>query len=95
MGIVLATACFYILIFFNYPVCKTMEIQQGNHPFLCMDLSYISLLLKELGFPKNHILKVIIFNVNIWSRIIISILKVLRVEERGYPKFCFTNIYQK
>ncbi|XP_032072390.1 ectonucleoside triphosphate diphosphohydrolase 6 isoform X1 [Thamnophis elegans] len=38
-------------------VCKTMEIQQGKHPFLCMDLTYISLLLKELGFPKNHILK--------------------------------------
>ncbi|XP_058021008.1 ectonucleoside triphosphate diphosphohydrolase 6 isoform X2 [Ahaetulla prasina] len=38
-------------------VCKTMEIQQGNHPFLCMDLTYISLLLKELGFPENHILK--------------------------------------
>ncbi|XP_070590781.1 ectonucleoside triphosphate diphosphohydrolase 6 isoform X2 [Erythrolamprus reginae] len=38
-------------------VCKTMEIQQGKHPFLCMDLTYISLLLRELGFPKNHILK--------------------------------------
>uniref|UniRef100_A0A8C6X0L9 Ectonucleoside triphosphate diphosphohydrolase 6 n=1 Tax=Naja naja TaxID=35670 RepID=A0A8C6X0L9_NAJNA len=38
-------------------VCKTMEIQQGKHPFLCMDLTYISLLLKELGFQKDHILK--------------------------------------
>ncbi|XP_063157930.1 ectonucleoside triphosphate diphosphohydrolase 6 isoform X2 [Candoia aspera] len=38
-------------------VCKTMEIQQGKHPFLCMDLTYVSLLLKELGFPENHILK--------------------------------------
>ncbi|XP_039176808.1 ectonucleoside triphosphate diphosphohydrolase 6 isoform X4 [Crotalus tigris] len=38
-------------------VCKTMEIQQEKHPFLCMDLTYISLLLKELGFPKNRILK--------------------------------------
>ncbi|XP_025027746.1 ectonucleoside triphosphate diphosphohydrolase 6 isoform X2 [Python bivittatus] len=38
-------------------VCKTMEIQQEKHPFLCMDLTYVSLLLKELGFPKNHTLK--------------------------------------
>ncbi|XP_062979972.1 ectonucleoside triphosphate diphosphohydrolase 6 isoform X4 [Elgaria multicarinata webbii] len=38
-------------------VCKTMEVQQGEHPFLCMDLTYVSLLLEELGFPKSHILK--------------------------------------
>ncbi|XP_042332261.1 ectonucleoside triphosphate diphosphohydrolase 6-like isoform X2 [Sceloporus undulatus] len=38
-------------------VCKTMEIQQGEQPFLCMDLTYVSLLLEELGFPKNCILK--------------------------------------
>ncbi|KAF7252421.1 Ectonucleoside triphosphate diphosphohydrolase 6 [Varanus komodoensis] len=38
-------------------VCKTMEVQQGEHPFLCMDLTYISLLLEELGFPKSHMFK--------------------------------------
>ncbi|KAH0622838.1 hypothetical protein JD844_025558 [Phrynosoma platyrhinos] len=38
-------------------VCKTMEVQQGEHPFLCMDLTYVSLLLEELGFPKNYIFK--------------------------------------
>ncbi|XP_028580840.2 ectonucleoside triphosphate diphosphohydrolase 6 isoform X1 [Podarcis muralis] len=38
-------------------VCKTMEDQEGEHPFLCMDLTYVSLLLEELGFPKSHVLK--------------------------------------
>nr|XP_020650438.1 ectonucleoside triphosphate diphosphohydrolase 6 [Pogona vitticeps] len=37
-------------------VCKSMEVQRGEHPFLCMDLTYISLLLEELGFPKSHTL---------------------------------------
>ncbi|KAJ7341246.1 hypothetical protein JRQ81_005127 [Phrynocephalus forsythii] len=37
-------------------VCKTMEVQPGEHPFLCMDLTYISLLLEELGFPKSQTL---------------------------------------
>uniref|UniRef100_A0ABM5FFU5 Ectonucleoside triphosphate diphosphohydrolase 6 n=1 Tax=Pogona vitticeps TaxID=103695 RepID=A0ABM5FFU5_9SAUR len=37
-------------------VCKSMEVQRGEHPFLCMDLTYISLLLEELGFPKSQTL---------------------------------------
>ncbi|XP_054841463.1 ectonucleoside triphosphate diphosphohydrolase 6 isoform X2 [Eublepharis macularius] len=39
--------------------CDNMEAHQGDHPFLCMDLTYVSLLLQELGFPKNHILKLV------------------------------------
>ncbi|KAL9864600.1 ectonucleoside triphosphate diphosphohydrolase 6 isoform 1-T2 [Geothlypis trichas] len=35
-------------------VCKTMEISPGNNPFLCMDLTYITFLLQELGFPKSQ-----------------------------------------
>ncbi|XP_029768710.1 ectonucleoside triphosphate diphosphohydrolase 6 isoform X2 [Terrapene carolina triunguis] len=35
-------------------VCKTMEVKPGDNPFLCMDLTYISLLLQELGFPKSQ-----------------------------------------
>ncbi|XP_066172820.1 ectonucleoside triphosphate diphosphohydrolase 6 isoform X1 [Sylvia atricapilla] len=35
-------------------VCKTMEISPGNSPFLCMDLTYITFLLQELGFPKSQ-----------------------------------------
>ncbi|XP_042304939.1 ectonucleoside triphosphate diphosphohydrolase 6-like [Sceloporus undulatus] len=38
-------------------VCKTMEVEQGEKPFLCMDLTYVSLLLEKLGFPKDYILK--------------------------------------
>ncbi|XP_077191422.1 ectonucleoside triphosphate diphosphohydrolase 6 isoform X3 [Paroedura picta] len=37
--------------------CNNMEAHQGEHPFLCMDLTYVSLLLQELGFPKSYILK--------------------------------------
>ncbi|XP_037987249.1 ectonucleoside triphosphate diphosphohydrolase 6 [Motacilla alba alba] len=38
-------------------VCKTMEISPGNNPFLCMDLTYITFLLQELGFPKSQSFK--------------------------------------
>ncbi|XP_074756824.1 ectonucleoside triphosphate diphosphohydrolase 6 [Athene noctua] len=38
-------------------VCKTMEISLGSSPFLCMDLTYITFLLQELGFPKNQVFK--------------------------------------
>lgn len=39
-------------------VCEVIETEQAvKHPFLCMDLIYVSLLLQELGFPKSHVLK--------------------------------------
>uniref|UniRef100_A0A8C8BBY9 nucleoside diphosphate phosphatase n=1 Tax=Otus sunia TaxID=257818 RepID=A0A8C8BBY9_9STRI len=38
-------------------VCKTMEISLGSSPFLCMDLTYITFLLQELGFPKSQVFK--------------------------------------
>ncbi|NXY88880.1 ENTP6 diphosphohydrolase, partial [Alcedo cyanopectus] len=38
-------------------VCKTMEVSPTSSPFLCMDLTYITSLLQELGFPKSHVLK--------------------------------------
>uniref|UniRef100_A0A8C0B4D6 nucleoside diphosphate phosphatase n=1 Tax=Buteo japonicus TaxID=224669 RepID=A0A8C0B4D6_9AVES len=38
-------------------VCKTMEISPGSSPFLCMDLTYITILLQELGFPKTQVFK--------------------------------------
>ncbi|XP_075563714.1 ectonucleoside triphosphate diphosphohydrolase 6 isoform X3 [Pelecanus crispus] len=38
-------------------VCKTMEIRPGSSPFLCMDLTYITFLLQELGFPKSQVFK--------------------------------------
>ncbi|XP_027598690.1 ectonucleoside triphosphate diphosphohydrolase 6 isoform X1 [Pipra filicauda] len=38
-------------------VCKTMEISPGSSPFLCMDLTYITFLLQELGFPKSQAFK--------------------------------------
>ncbi|XP_048863905.1 ectonucleoside triphosphate diphosphohydrolase 6 [Brienomyrus brachyistius] len=38
-------------------VCSIMEITPGEHPFLCLDLTYLSLLLQELGFPKEKVLK--------------------------------------
>lgn len=40
------------------PVCRTAETQPQGNPFLCMDLTYISLLLQEFGFPENKVLKV-------------------------------------
>ncbi|XP_041108087.1 ectonucleoside triphosphate diphosphohydrolase 6-like isoform X1 [Polyodon spathula] len=38
-------------------VCKSMEIDQGENPFLCLDLTYITALLQELGFPKDKVFK--------------------------------------
>ncbi|KAK1170883.1 ectonucleoside triphosphate diphosphohydrolase 6-like [Acipenser oxyrinchus oxyrinchus] len=38
-------------------VCKSMETDQGENPFLCLDLTYIAALLQELGFPKDKVLK--------------------------------------
>ncbi|NWY06097.1 ENTP6 diphosphohydrolase, partial [Nothoprocta ornata] len=38
-------------------VCKTMEITAGSSPFLCMDLTYITWLLQELGFAKSQVFK--------------------------------------
>lgn len=40
------------------PVCRTAETRPQSNPFLCMDLTYISLLLREFGFPGNKVLKV-------------------------------------
>ncbi|XP_041106092.1 ectonucleoside triphosphate diphosphohydrolase 6-like [Polyodon spathula] len=38
-------------------VCKSMETDQGENPFLCLDLTYIAALLQELGFPKDKVFK--------------------------------------
>ncbi|XP_043460672.1 ectonucleoside triphosphate diphosphohydrolase 6 isoform X3 [Prionailurus bengalensis] len=38
-------------------VCRTAETHPLGNPFLCMDLTYISLLLQEFGFPENKVLK--------------------------------------
>ncbi|KAI5102677.1 ectonucleoside triphosphate diphosphohydrolase 6 [Silurus meridionalis] len=38
-------------------VCKNMEASSGENPFLCLDLTYISVLLQELGFPLEKELK--------------------------------------
>lgn len=35
-----------------------MEAGAGTNPFLCLDLTYISVLLQELGFPPDKELKV-------------------------------------
>uniref|UniRef100_A0A8C8Z6T2 nucleoside diphosphate phosphatase n=1 Tax=Prolemur simus TaxID=1328070 RepID=A0A8C8Z6T2_PROSS len=40
----------------NY-VCRTLETQPQSSPFACMDLTYISLLLQEFGFPRSKVLK--------------------------------------
>ncbi|KAI4899563.1 hypothetical protein NFI96_012720 [Prochilodus magdalenae] len=37
--------------------CKNMEAGAGENPFLCLDLTYISVLLQELGFPLDKELK--------------------------------------
>ncbi|XP_058419341.1 ectonucleoside triphosphate diphosphohydrolase 6 isoform X2 [Diceros bicornis minor] len=39
------------------PVCRTAQTQPQSNPFLCMDLTYVSLLLQEFGFPGNKVLK--------------------------------------
>ncbi|XP_053434453.1 LOW QUALITY PROTEIN: ectonucleoside triphosphate diphosphohydrolase 6 [Nycticebus coucang] len=38
-------------------VCRTLETQPQRGPFACMDLTYVSLLLRELGFPRGKVLK--------------------------------------
>ncbi|XP_064131753.1 ectonucleoside triphosphate diphosphohydrolase 6 isoform X1 [Loxodonta africana] len=38
-------------------VCRTMETHTQSSPFVCMDLTYVSLLLQEFGFPGNRVLK--------------------------------------
>ncbi|XP_037349575.1 ectonucleoside triphosphate diphosphohydrolase 6 isoform X3 [Talpa occidentalis] len=38
-------------------VCRTAETRPQSNPFVCMDLTYISLLLQEFGFPGNKVLK--------------------------------------
>ncbi|XP_045384793.1 ectonucleoside triphosphate diphosphohydrolase 6 isoform X2 [Lemur catta] len=38
-------------------VCRTLETQPQSSPFACMDLTYISLLLQEFGFPRSKVLK--------------------------------------
>ncbi|XP_019490471.1 PREDICTED: ectonucleoside triphosphate diphosphohydrolase 6, partial [Hipposideros armiger] len=38
-------------------VCRMAETQPQSNPFMCMDLTYISLLLQEFGFPRNKVLK--------------------------------------
>ncbi|XP_044516700.1 ectonucleoside triphosphate diphosphohydrolase 6 [Gracilinanus agilis] len=38
-------------------VCRTMEINPQENPFICMDLTYINLLLQEFGFPKTKVFK--------------------------------------
>ncbi|XP_045147101.1 ectonucleoside triphosphate diphosphohydrolase 6 [Echinops telfairi] len=38
-------------------VCRTMETHTQSSPFVCMDLTYISFLLQEFGFPENKVLK--------------------------------------
>lgn len=39
-------------------VCRTAETRPPPSPFLCLDLTYVSLLLQELGFPGDKVLKV-------------------------------------
>lgn len=38
-------------------VCYSMETKSTDKPFLCMDLVYITVLLQELGFEKDAVLK--------------------------------------
>ncbi|XP_005006597.1 ectonucleoside triphosphate diphosphohydrolase 6 isoform X2 [Cavia porcellus] len=38
-------------------VCRTLGAQPHHSPFLCMDLTYVSLLLREFGFPGDKVLK--------------------------------------
>ena len=39
-------------------VCRTAETRPPPSPFLCLDLTYVSSLLQELGFPGDKVLKV-------------------------------------
>ncbi|KAM4607173.1 ectonucleoside triphosphate diphosphohydrolase 6 [Polymixia lowei] len=38
-------------------VCNGLSVAPVEKPFLCLDLTYISTLLEELGFPKDKVLK--------------------------------------
>ncbi|CAB1343497.1 unnamed protein product [Coregonus sp. 'balchen'] len=38
-------------------VCNGMMVTPGENPFLCLDLTYISKLVQELGFPKEKVFK--------------------------------------
>uniref|UniRef100_A0A8C5KT32 nucleoside diphosphate phosphatase n=1 Tax=Jaculus jaculus TaxID=51337 RepID=A0A8C5KT32_JACJA len=38
-------------------VCRTLETRPQSSPFTCMDLTYISLLLQEFGFPRDKVLR--------------------------------------
>uniref|UniRef100_A0A8C2VZP5 Ectonucleoside triphosphate diphosphohydrolase 6 n=1 Tax=Chinchilla lanigera TaxID=34839 RepID=A0A8C2VZP5_CHILA len=38
-------------------MCRTLGAQPHRSPFLCMDLTYVSLLLRELGFRGDKVLK--------------------------------------
>ncbi|KAF6087950.1 ectonucleoside triphosphate diphosphohydrolase 6 [Phyllostomus discolor] len=38
-------------------VCQTVVTQPQSNPFMCMDLTYVSLLLQEFGFLRNEVLK--------------------------------------
>uniref|UniRef100_A0A8I3WNE6 Alpha-1,4 glucan phosphorylase n=1 Tax=Callithrix jacchus TaxID=9483 RepID=A0A8I3WNE6_CALJA len=38
-------------------VCQTLETQPQRSPFACMDLTYVTLLLQEFGFPRSKVLK--------------------------------------
>uniref|UniRef100_A0A4W5P197 nucleoside diphosphate phosphatase n=1 Tax=Hucho hucho TaxID=62062 RepID=A0A4W5P197_9TELE len=38
-------------------VCNGMTVTPGENPFLCLDLTYISRMLQELGFPKEKVFK--------------------------------------
>ncbi|KAM4693903.1 ectonucleoside triphosphate diphosphohydrolase 6 [Discoglossus pictus] len=39
--------------------CNNIQNAPGENPFLCMDLTYITILLEELGFPKEKTLKLV------------------------------------
>ncbi|XP_075720601.1 ectonucleoside triphosphate diphosphohydrolase 6 [Rhinoderma darwinii] len=39
--------------------CTNIEKTAGSHPYLCMDLAYITHLLQDLGFPKDKDLKLV------------------------------------
>ncbi|KAM8945474.1 ectonucleoside triphosphate diphosphohydrolase 6 [Pelodytes ibericus] len=39
--------------------CDVLAKTPGKHPFLCMDLTYITFLLDQLGFPKDKDLKLV------------------------------------
>lgn len=40
------------------PVCRTAGTKPLGNPFACMDLTYVSLLLQQFGFPESKVLQV-------------------------------------